>query len=801
MLSQDVSTFPSLAHYVFEAEVGVGGMGKVYRARDARNDTIVAIKVLHSASLSAQDSADVQARFVQEAQLAMGFDHPNLVRVFDVFAVDGHYYLVMEYVSGSSLKTFLSGRLIRSGQHVIPLMIQACQGLAYAHQRGIIHRDIKPDNLFVTEDEVLKIMDFGIARQNTAEQFLTQTQPGMMLGTLNYMSPEQLQDTANVDPRSDIFSLGVVMYELFTGRQPFARESMGQTMLHILSESPEPPEQINPRLSPELVSIIMCCLAKRRGQRYQNMEELATALSVLQEDTGLPQPTVSAKADVTGQVRSDATQPTPLNYQDYLSDEQQSQLPKNFYHRASGLSLRCEASGLKAFLSGDATYATETLNRGHIERLLAEANICIGVRQEALDSLVGQSLFHDVLIAEGILSRAPQDARVAFLWDEPMPGPVEQADGSVNHRELNQVPSVEQGEAIARLYRAVPGTPGQTIYGEALTVSEPKQFVLKEGPGTHLDPDDPDVLLASLSGLPVRLHQGAKVVNVLTLDAVNLSTGNIDFDGAVVINGPVEKGFKVRARGDIVVFGPVEGAEIHTENNLYLHKPVYGGSQLSARYHIKGFFFQGAEIDSGGDTCAYQGVLHCQVRATGRVILGPTGSINGGEVYSAYGIYAHTIGSHAGHQTRVAVGRNPRTQWELENLQARQQILNQRLQSNIKDMLYARTHQQQERLAGLETDRTALLFQVNTLNDEVRFFEAQLKRSEKPEQCVIYAQKLGGDVHANLCGTGRHFVDEVDGPLRLRQKLVGLREHAVDLSFEATIPALWDTDFLPQNTL
>ena len=395
----------------------------------------------------------------------------------------------------------------------------------------------------------------------------------------------------------------------------------------------------------------------------------------------------------------------------------------------------------------------------------------------------------------------PRDAQLEFLWEEPMPGPAEQADGSVNHRELNRVPSVQQGAAIARLHRAIEGVPGTTIYGEAIHVPEPRQFVLKEGPGTHLDPEDANVLRASFSGLPVRLHQGAKVVNVLTLDAVNLSTGNVDFDGAVVIQGPVEKGFRVSARGDIVVFGPVEGAEIHSENNLYLHQPVYVGSKLSARYHVKGFFFQGAEIESGGDTCAYQGFLHSQVRATGRVILGPLGSINGGEVYSAYGIYAHTIGSHAGHPTRVAVGRNPRTQWELENLQARQQILNQRLQSNIKDMLYARTHQQQERLKTLETDRTALLFQVNTLNDEVRFFEAQLKRSEKPEQCVIYAHKLGGDVQANLCGTGRHFGDEIDGPLRLRQTLVGLRQHAVDLSFEATVPTLWDTDFLPQNRL
>lgn len=801
MLSQDTSSFPSLAHYVFEEQVGVGGMGTVYRARDERNHTVVAIKVLRVPSDSLQDHSDAQARFVQEAQLAMGFDHSNLVKVFDVFAVDGHHYLVMEYISGSSLKAFLSGRLIRSGQHVIPLMVQACHGLSYAHKRGIIHRDIKPDNLFVTEDEVLKIMDFGIARQNTAEQFLTQTQPGMMLGTLNYMSPEQLQDTANVDPRSDIFSLGVVMYELFTGRQPFARESMGQTMLHILSEDPESPELINPRLSPELVRIIMRCLAKRRGQRYQDMDELQAELLLLQDVAGIPQPSASSKVDITGQVRADATQPTPVNYQHYLTDEQQSQLPKNFYHRESGLSLRCEASGLRAFLSGDSTYATETLSLAHMERILAEANITNGIKQTVLSSLCGQSLFQDVLVAEGDLPQLPQDASIEFLWQEPIPGPVEQEDGSVNHRELNAVPSVLAGTPVAQLHRAISGVPGKTIYGDVLSVAEPKQFVLKEGPGTRLDPENVDRLLATLSGLPVRLHQGVKVVNVLTLDGVNLKTGNVDFDGAVVINGPVEKGFKVHARGDIVVFGPVEGAEIRTENNIYLHQPVFMGSRISARYHVKGLFFQGAEIDSGGDTCVYQGLLHCQVRATGRVILGPTGHINGGEVYSAYGIYAHTIGTHAGHQTRVAVGRNPRTQWELENLQARQQLLNQRLQSNIKDMLYARTHQQQERLAALEVERTVQLFQMNTLNDEVRFFEDQLKRSEKPEQCVIYAQKLGGDVQANLCGTGRHLVDEVEEPVRLRQICIGLRQHAVDLSFEVVIPMLWGTDFLPQNRL
>ena len=799
MTIQEEKCLPVLPHYTFEAEVGVGGMGTVYKARDVLAHRDVAIKVLHeSPHASIQEREDLRARFVQEAQLAKGFEHPNLVQVYDVFAVDDVYYLVMEYVSGMSLKQFLSGRLIRSGQHVIPLMIQACQGLAYAHEKGIIHRDIKPDNLFVTEQGVLKVMDFGIARQNTAEQFLTQTQPGMMLGTLNYMSPEQLQDTANVDPRSDVFSLGVVMYELFTGKQPFTQASMGQTMLHILSEDPPSPAQWNPRLSEDLTQVILKCLAKRRGQRYQNALALAEALLALQQQAaGLPQ--LSPEAEITGPVRSDSTQPTPGQFQQYLTEEEQQQLPRMFYHRASGLTLRCEAQGLQAFLSGDATYATETLTREHMARLMAEAGIVYGIQEQTLQKLVGETLFSDVLVAEGLPPQKGSDAYVHFLWQEPNPQPQLQSDGSVDHKQLNTVASVSAGTPLVRLTPAVAGQAGQTIYGDVIEVPEPKPLVLKEWPGTRLHPEDPLLLVADTAGLPVRLHQSARIVNVLELSGVNLKTGHIDFAGSVVIHGPVEKGFKVHAQGDIVVFGPVEGAELKSQGSIYVHQPVFAQSQLSARYHIRGIFCQGAELIAGGDCWIHSGLIHCQTRAIGRIILGPQGCIHGGEAYSAYLIIAHTVGTEAGHPTRLAVGRNPQTQWELEQLQGRQQLLNQRLQNNIKDMLYARTHQQLERLQDLEANRSALLFQVNTVNDEVRFFESQLKQSEQPSQCLIYAQRLGGEVYSNLCGTGRYFPEPVEGPLRLRQVATGLRETRVELSPGATIPDLWEPGFLPTS--
>lgn len=799
MSIQEEKILPVLPHYTFEAEVGVGGMGTVYKARDLLHQRDVAIKVLHEPPRATPQSlADLRGRFVQEAQLAKGFEHPNLVQVFDVFAVDDVYYLVMEFVSGSSLKQFLSGRLIRSGQHVIPLMVQACQALAYAHDLGIIHRDIKPDNLFVTEQGLLKIMDFGIARQNTADQFLTQTQPGMMLGTLNYMSPEQLQDTANVDPRSDIFSLGVVMYELFTGKQPFAQASMGQTMLHILSEEPPPPTQWNPRLSEDLVQVILRCLAKRRGQRYQNARELAEALLALQQQhSGLPQ--LTEEAAVTGPVRSESTQPTPGQFQQYLTEEEQQQLPRMHYHRASGLTLRCDAQGMQAFLSEDATYATETLTLAHIHRLLADAGVVYGIQERILQELVGETLFTDIVVAEGLAPQKACDAQAQFLWEAPRPQPQIQADGSVDHKQLNSVASVAEGTPLVRFVPAISGTAGTSIYGDVLEVPAPKSFVLKEGPGTRLHAEDPSLLVAATAGLPVRLHQSARIVNVLELPGVNLKTGHIDFDGSVVIHGPVEKGFKVHARGDIVVFGPVEGADLKSEGNLYLHQPVFAQSRLSARYHIRGVFFQGAELVAGGDCWVNTGLLHCQTRANGRIILGPQGTIHGGEAYSAYLIVAHTIGSEAGHQTRIAVGRNPQTQWELDGLQARQQLLNQRLQNNIKDMLYARTQQQQERLHSLEQERSALLFQVNTVNDEVRFFESQLTQSEQPAQCMIYAERLGGEVHSNLCGSGRYFAEPLQGPLRLRQVMVGLRETRVELNLEATVPMLWEQGFPPTN--
>ncbi len=802
---QTSPTTPKIPHYDHFEEIGTGGMGTVYRARHTSTGDIHALKTLRMNQARPEEREELRARFAREARLAMNFDHPQLVKVYDFFSYGDNDYLAMEYLEGDTLKNHLAGRLIRSGQHVIPFMIQACEGLQYAHDQGIIHRDIKPDNLFVTQkNNTLKIMDFGIARQNNAEQFLSHTQPGLMLGTLNYMSPEQLQDTANVDPRTDIFSLGVVMYELFTGVQPFAQASMGQTMLSILSENPASPHTLNPRLPQALSEIIEKCLSKRRGQRYQCARDLSNALREIEaSQTPLPSiKTASGTGQSTGQntgpINTQTTRPTPVNYQDYIDPEVLT--TRQFFHREMGLSLQCQSDGMGATLSYDPTYATRQLTPEAIQNWLAEHRVVYGIKQDMLASLCARNYFEDVSIATGTPPQMGQDAFLEKCWQEPVPGPAVAGDGSVNHRELNQWVSVKVGDVVARKHPLIQGTPGITIYGEPVPVLPVKDFTLKENKGTCLDPEDPHVLLATTAGTPVSLHQSVQVVNVLELEAVNARTGNVRFEGAVIVHGDIDKGFLVHAGGDLVVYGSVESSRLVSEGHMYLHQPVYNGSHLKAKFNVHARFLQGVDLECGGDLRVQKGLFHCQIRATGKVLMGPDSYINGGEVYSTYWIEACKVGSEAGHQTRLAVGRHPSTQWELEKVQEQQTQIQNKLKNNIKDMLYARTHQQDHRLAQLEQSRSQLLFQVNTLNDEVSFLEQQLARSEKPTACVIYARDFCGDVHTNLCGSGRSFAAPETGPFRLRQVARGLRQFEVEINYGATAPVSEDTYCPPSNT-
>jgi serine/threonine protein kinase len=283
-----------LRHYRIEALLGKGGMGEVYRARDLRLERPVALKLLRS-DLTA--NAERLRRFLREARAAAAVTHPNIAQVYDIDEVDGTTFIAMEYIEGQTVSQLIANRELDL-QAAVEIALQVSEGLAKAHKANIIHRDIKPDNIMVTHDGHAKLLDFGLAKlleeetrvfAEPAEKILTQTETlvhtlaGFVMGTINYMSPEQARGQA-VDKRSDIFSLGVVIYEMVTGELPFKGETPLDTMHALAFEEAKPVTIIRRNLPPQVHRIVSRCLRKRLEDRYQDAQALALDLKHLKQE-------------------------------------------------------------------------------------------------------------------------------------------------------------------------------------------------------------------------------------------------------------------------------------------------------------------------------------------------------------------------------------------------------------------------------------------------------------------------------------------------------------------------------------
>ena len=274
---QDLLVGHELGHYRMVEKIGAGGMGEVYRARDEHLARDVAIKVLPPGTLT---DASARKHFHKEALILSQLNHPNVATIYDFDTEQGMDFLVMEYIPGIALSDKVAGRPLPE-KEVLHLGIQLAEGLAAAHDHGVVHRDLKPGNLRMTSDGRLKILDFGLAKlrlpvsgSDTTES-LSETQA--VAGTLRYMAPEQLLGEA-VDARTDIHAAGAVLYEMATGQGPFANVEQSQLIGAILRSQPPPPTSLNPRLSPELERIIGKCLEKEPENRYQSAKELAIDL-------------------------------------------------------------------------------------------------------------------------------------------------------------------------------------------------------------------------------------------------------------------------------------------------------------------------------------------------------------------------------------------------------------------------------------------------------------------------------------------------------------------------------------------
>jgi serine/threonine protein kinase len=265
----------SIGRYQLLERLGQGGMGVVYRAHDTLLERTVAVKVI---SAPIDQNAELRERFFREARAAGQLSHKNIITIHDLGEEEGQPYLAMEFLEGQDLLARMAATPPLSVRRKLDIAIEICEGLNYAHIHGVIHRDIKPGNIFVTDSGAVKILDFGLARLVTSEL----TRSNMMMGTLNYMAPEQIRGE-RVDHRADIFSTGVVLYELLSGKRAFEGDSFASTLYKILQESPRSLRELDATLPMEMIAIVERALTKQRDERYQHTSEMLQELTTYRQ--------------------------------------------------------------------------------------------------------------------------------------------------------------------------------------------------------------------------------------------------------------------------------------------------------------------------------------------------------------------------------------------------------------------------------------------------------------------------------------------------------------------------------------
>jgi len=279
--------------YKILGKLGAGAMAVVYKAKQLSLNRTVAIKVLPKRF---SENPEYVQRFYKEGQAAGKLNHPNIVQAIDVGEAGGYHYFVMEYVEGKTIADDLVAGKIFSEQETLEIIIQVTHALAHAHAHGLVHRDVKPKNIMISTSGMVKLADMGLARETTDIE-AAQSEAGKAYGTPYYIAPEQIRGTIDIDGRADIYGLGATFYHMVTGRVPFTGEDSAEIMKKHLRERLIPPDHINTSLSAGVSEVIEIMMAKRREDRYQNVEELLTDLEALR--TGQPPLQAHRRFDVS----------------------------------------------------------------------------------------------------------------------------------------------------------------------------------------------------------------------------------------------------------------------------------------------------------------------------------------------------------------------------------------------------------------------------------------------------------------------------------------------------------------------
>ena len=393
-----------LGRYDVVAEIGRGAMGVVYRAVDPMLERTVAIKTINMA-LDPGEMEQYEKRFTIEARAAGGLNHPNIVIIYDIGRSGDLAYMAMEFLEGRELKELIAGNEL-TPDRALDIVAQVADGLAYAHSHEVVHRDVKPANIMILKDGRVKITDFGIARMRTAD---VRTQTGVVLGSPRYLSPEQVLGK-RCDARADIFSLGVILYEMITGQAPFNGIDVNSLMFQIVNFTPPPPTSINPALPPVLDLIIAKALAKNADERYAGIAEFAADLRACRQQgaaTTMPLTPVAAP-----QMIPDPTDPFADTLPSSRADDRSTTIP------GSGVADTLPSRGLaKGFDSMAATMrlAAQTGAITDPDALAAT----FGVSRHTIDAMVigaeTQAPPQAALQPQAALPWSPQDRRIFLV--------------------------------------------------------------------------------------------------------------------------------------------------------------------------------------------------------------------------------------------------------------------------------------------------------------------------------------------------------------------------------------------------
>jgi serine/threonine-protein kinase len=267
----------SLGRYKIIKEIGRGAMGVVYQGYDPKIDRIVALKTIRKDRLAeSRDVEDLVMRFQKELRATGKLVHPNIIVIYDTGEDEERAYIAMEYIEGDTLENLIQKGIRFSMEKIIDIIDQICEGLEYTHRQGIVHRDLKPSNIMLVQGEKVKIADFGISKAvGAASSPLTQA--GILLGTPSYMSPEQIAGT-EINGRSDLFSLGIILYQLLTGEKPFVGDTIPTLLYNIVNKDPTPPSQVDSSIPPLFDDVITKALAKNPDKRYRRAKDFVEDL-------------------------------------------------------------------------------------------------------------------------------------------------------------------------------------------------------------------------------------------------------------------------------------------------------------------------------------------------------------------------------------------------------------------------------------------------------------------------------------------------------------------------------------------